>query len=198
MGVCTAFSPGTSNSGRPKRYGVRMRRRARLRASGLVPPPVGSLPADDVQEKAGQDNHLVPEPPDATLPVRTPGQSGWTAPADSWPVPRPEVSGCPPWGPPLGSVSTGAPWGPAPEPPDLASGQADLSSEAECIGLVAPSAAPAGLPAGCLRPLVAHRARSGSMRCGRRRCLGGHRRAAAGRSSHAPVAVDGPGNAGQL
>ena len=42
------------------------------------------------------------QPVPAPLPVRAPGQSGWTAPAGAWP-----------------KVSGGPPWGPAPKPPGV-------------------------------------------------------------------------------
>jgi hypothetical protein len=52
------------------------------------------------------------EPGTAPLPVRAPGQSGWTGPAVPGAVPPPDGS----WRP---RVSGGPPWGPAPRPPGV-------------------------------------------------------------------------------
>lgn len=46
------------------------------------------------------------------LPIRSPGQSGWTAPVVSGPAHPPDTGRQP-------ARSGGPPWGPAPRPPDL-------------------------------------------------------------------------------
>jgi hypothetical protein len=61
-------------------------------------------------EPLPQRIRYAPAEPGAPLPVRAPGQSGWTAPAAPTPVPPPDGS----WRP---QVSGGPPWGPAPRPP---------------------------------------------------------------------------------
>jgi hypothetical protein len=96
-----------------------------------------SPPAENTQDHDGQREpehprpvHPLPQhgpapvppaiPAASPLPLRAPGQSGWTAPVTSWPVQRPEVSGGPPWGPVWLPGEPGAPpWGPAPKPPGL-------------------------------------------------------------------------------
>lgn len=70
----------------------------------------GPLPSQEPAPLASADplpqrsRYAPAEPSGGPLPVRAPGQSGWTAPAaPSMPPPdgswRPRVSGSPPWGP---------------------------------------------------------------------------------------------------
>ena len=66
-------------------------------------------------EPAGRQGRHASGPPDETagapLPVRAPGQSGWTAPAAGEDA-RPDTG----WRPP---VAGGPPWGPAQRPPNV-------------------------------------------------------------------------------
>jgi hypothetical protein len=74
---------------------------------GQEPAPGG--PGDPLPQHA---RYASAEPGGVPLPVRAPGQSGWTAPAAPSPGPLPDGS----WRP---RVSGGPPWGPAPRPPGV-------------------------------------------------------------------------------
>jgi hypothetical protein len=99
---------------------------ASLQAVIRMPPWTGTTTEDTPGPLAGQEparagppdpfpqraQYAPAEPGAARLPVRAPGQSGWTAPAAPSAVPPPDGS----WRP---RVSGGPPWGPAPRPPGV-------------------------------------------------------------------------------
>jgi hypothetical protein len=99
---------------------------ASLLAVIRMPPWTGTTTEDTPGPPAGQEparagppgpfpqhaQYAPAEPGAASLPVRAPGQSGWTAPAAPSAVPPPDGS----WRP---RVSGGPPWGPAPRPPGV-------------------------------------------------------------------------------
>ena len=70
------------------------------------------VPAGAAEPLPQRIRYASAEPGAAPLPVRAPGQSGWTAPASPSAVPPPDGS----WRP---RVSGGPPWNPAPRPPGV-------------------------------------------------------------------------------